>query len=69
MEQLYIKDPNKVTSYSIRDESKMRKSFGGGFRREKRKEVYRDFDEPEGEVQSKPVSKLVVNFLDIWFTR
>lgn len=48
MEQLYIKDPNKVTTYSIRDESKMRKSFGGGFRREKRKEVYRDYDEPEG---------------------
>ena len=46
MEQLYIKDPNKITNYSIREDNKMRKNFGGGFRREKRKEVYRDFDEP-----------------------
>jgi hypothetical protein len=36
MEQLYIKDPNKITSYSFRDDGK-KKSFGGGFRREKRK--------------------------------
>jgi hypothetical protein len=42
MEQLYLKDPNKITNYTIRDDRK--KSFGGGFRREKRKEVYRDFD-------------------------
>lgn len=40
-----MKDPNKITGYFIRDENK-RKSFGGGFRREKRKEVYRDFDAP-----------------------
>ena len=46
MEQLYIKDSNKITNYSIREDNKMRKNFGGGFRREKRKEVYRDFDEP-----------------------
>lgn len=64
IEQLYLRDPNKITNYTIRDEAR-RKSFGGGFRREKRKEVYRDFDEPEGETQSKPVSKLMVNFLDI----
>lgn len=59
-----MKDPNKITNYTIRDENR-RKSFGGGFRREKRKEVYRDFDEPEGETQAKPVSKIMVNFLDI----
>lgn len=63
MDQLYLKDPNKITNYTIRDDR--RKSFGGGFRREKRKEVYRDFDEPEGETQSKPTSKIMVNFLDI----
>ena len=44
MEQIYMKDPNKITNYTIRDDR--RKSFGGGFRREKRKEVYRDYDEP-----------------------
>lgn len=32
MEQLYLKDPFKITNYNIRDESKMRKNFGGGFR-------------------------------------
>jgi hypothetical protein len=63
MEQIYMKDPNKITNYTIRDDR--RKIFGGGFRREKRKEVYRDYDEPEGEVQSKPINKIVVNFLDI----
>lgn len=63
IEQLYLKDPNKITNFIVRDDR--RKSFGGGFRREKRKEVYRDFDEPEGETQVKPVSKIMVNFLDI----
>ena len=33
MEFLYYKDPNKITLYTIRDESKIRKNFGGGFRR------------------------------------
>ncbi len=65
MEQLYIKDPHKITTYSIREDNRMRKNFGGGFRREKRKEVYRDFDEPEGETQTKAVAKKIVNFLDI----
>jgi hypothetical protein len=37
MEQLYLKDPFKITSYYIRDENKMRKNFGGGFRRERRR--------------------------------
>lgn len=41
-----MKDPNKITNFYIRDDK--RKNFGGGFRREKRREVYRDFDEPEG---------------------
>ena len=48
MEILYYKDPSKITSYTIRDESKIRKAFGGVFRREKRREMYKDFDEPEG---------------------
>lgn len=59
-----MKDPNKITGYYIRDENK-RKNFGGGFRREKRKEVYRDFDAPEEEVKSRPGPKIMVNFLDI----
>ena len=29
--------------------------------------MYRDFDEPEGEVQAKVTSKPLINFLDIWF--
>ena len=47
MERLYLQDPNKVTNYFVRDESKMRRAFGGGYRRERRREVYKDLDEPE----------------------
>jgi hypothetical protein len=67
MEQLYNKDPFKITNYYIRDENKARRNFSGGFRREKRKENYRDFDEPEGEVAVKPAAATrgMVNFLDI----
>ncbi len=66
MEQLYLKDPFKITNYNIRDESKMRKNFGGGFKRERRKETYRDFDEPEGETVKKTGnSKPMISFLDI----
>jgi hypothetical protein len=65
MEKLYLKDPFKITKYTIRDESKVQKYYGGGFRREKRKEVYRDFDEPEETVTVRGPSKPLVNFLDI----
>ena len=68
MEQLYNKDPFKITNYYIRDENKVRKNYAGGFRREPRKrENYRDFDEPDQEVVQKPAvaSKSMVNFLDI----
>jgi hypothetical protein len=48
MEQLYNKDPFKITNYYIRDENKVRKNYAGGFRREPRKrDNYRDFDEPD----------------------
>lgn len=64
MEQLYHADPMKITNYSHRDD-RQRKNFGGGFRREKRKEVYRDFDEPEEAVVQRVSTKPIVNFLDI----
>ena len=47
MEQLYNKDPQKITNYYIRDDSKPRKNFTGGYRRDKRRDFYRDYDEPE----------------------
>lgn len=69
MEQLYNKDPFKITNYFIRDENKVRKNYAGGFRREppRKRENYRDFDEPDQETIQKPVvaSRGMVNFLDI----
>lgn len=65
MEQLYLKDPFRISSYTLRDENRVRKNFSGGFKRDRRKENYRDFDEPEGETTSKAVGKPMVNFLDI----
>ena len=65
MEQLYLKDPFKITSYSSRDDNKMRKNFSGGYKRDRRKEPYRDYDEPEGPVTTKVTPKSMVNFLDI----
>jgi hypothetical protein len=54
-----------VTNYYIRDENRMRKNFTGGFKRERRKEPYRDYDEPEGETTAKTSNRAMVNFLDI----
>ena len=65
MEQLYLKDPFKITKYYLRDENKVRKHYSGGYRREKKRETYRDYDEPEGEIVSKVGPKPMVNFLDI----
>lgn len=54
-----------MTNYFIRDENRMRKNFTGGFKRERRKEAYRDYDEPEGETTVKTSNRAMVNFLDI----
>ena len=73
MQQLYLKDPNKITSYYIRDENKPRNSFSSYKYQSKRpinpirRESYRDYDEPEHEVTKKVIvgAKPIVNFLDI----
>ncbi len=67
MDQAYMKDPNKITSLSMRDE---RDSFRGrrpysNFRRGGRRENYKDLDEPEGEKQTKTINKPLINYLDI----
>ena len=72
MQQLYMKDPNKITGFYIRDDNKMKKSYNSNYsymrRQEKKRENYRDFDEPENEAVKKPVvgAKPMINFLDIW---
>lgn len=71
MEQLYLKDPYKITFASLgdRDQKNRGRNFAGGnnhYRRERRKE-YKDFDEPESEKGGKTnfIVKPIVNFLDI----
>ena len=64
MEQAYYADPNKLTSYSSRDERDNNKGRKPGFKRDRRRD-YRDLDEPEGPVLERTSSKPVVNFLDI----
>jgi hypothetical protein len=67
MEQLYLKDPSKITFSSLGDrDQKNRGRNYGNYRKEKRRD-YKDFDEPENE---KPVKNVIgvkppVNFLDI----
>jgi hypothetical protein len=68
MEQLYLKDPFKITFNSLGDRSQGRRGgYQGNFRRENRRREYKDFDEPEAEKQAKGSSgvKALVNFLDI----
>jgi len=56
-----------VTNYFVRDENRVRKAFGGGFRKERRRELYKDLDEPEQEVKAsvRGPTKQLINFLDI----
>lgn len=70
MDQAYIKDSNKITLMSLRDDRdsfRGRRPYNPNFRRGTggRKENYRDFDEPEGEKQTKTVNKPMINYLDI----
>ena len=71
MQQLYMKDPSKITGFYIRDDNKMKKSYNSNYsymrRQEKKRENYRDFDEPENDTVKKPVvgAKPMINFLDI----
>jgi hypothetical protein len=68
MDRLYAEDPQKITFSAFRDQNdRFKKPYTPGFRRDRKKD-YRDFDEPEHEKSSKPVSagnKGMVNFLDI----
>lgn len=67
MEQLYLKDPFKITFSSLRDRNQQpRKFFGDNNYRNRRRE-YKDFDEPEGDKPAKAqqAGKHIVNFLDI----
>ena len=69
MERIYQKDPSKITYLTLRDDRdyRGRRTFTGGFRKEKRREMYKDFDEPEGasDKAQKGAMKPMVNFLDI----
>ena len=71
MQQLYMKDPNKITSYYVRDENRPKGYSSNNRFMPKRppikKENYRDYDEPEHEVTKKVIvgAKPIVNFLDI----
>ena len=70
MEQLYMKDPFKITFSSLKDRNQQnRKFYGEGNYRSRRRE-YKDLDQPEGE-KSKPqvAGKYIVNFLDIWLNK
>ena len=67
MEQLYLKDPSKITFSSLGDPKNRGRNFGtGNYRKDKRRE-YKDFDEPENEKPAKNTYgiKPLVNFLDI----
>jgi hypothetical protein len=67
MEQLYLKDPFKITFSSLKDrDQKNRRFYGEGTYRNRRRE-YKDLDEPEAEKTAKPQygGKPMVNFLDI----
>lgn len=67
MEQLYLKDPFKITFASLGDPKSRNRNYGNNnYRREKRRQ-YKDFDEPEHEkpVKSSYGGKAIVNFLDI----
>ena len=69
MDQAYTKDPHKITLSSLRDDRdsfRGRRPYNPNFRRGgPRRDNYRDFDEPEGEKQTKIVSKPMINYLDI----
>ncbi len=67
MEQLYLKDPFKITFSSLGDQRNRGRNYGAGnYRKDKRRE-YKDFDEPENEKPAKSTfgAKMLVNFLDI----
>lgn len=68
MEQLYLKDPFKITFSSLgdRDQRNRGRNYGGNYRKD-RKRDYRDYDEPENEKPAKSThaAKSMVNFLDI----
>lgn len=67
MDQAYIRDPNKITGLSLRDEFfRGRRPYNPNFRRGGRRENYKDFDEPENEKTIKTVNKPMINYLDIW---
>jgi len=53
-----------LTKYSVKNENKVQK-YNSGYRREKQKEAYRDFDEPEEAVTTQTSIRPLVNFLDI----
>jgi hypothetical protein len=70
MDQAYMRDPNKITLSSLRDDRdsyRGRRPYNPNFRRggPPRRENYKDFDEPEGEKQTKTVAKPMINYLDI----
>mgnify|MGYP007107607786 CR=1 FL=1 len=69
MDQAYIRDPNKITALSLRDDRESfrgRRPYNPNFRRGGRRENYKDFDEPENDKTTKTVNKPMINYLDIW---
>lgn len=69
MEQAYVKDPARITLSSIRDEKDLLKNrkqpYNSSFRRDRRRDTYKDLDEPEGDRVQKVTAKPLINFLDI----
>jgi len=68
MDQAYIRDPNKITALSLRDDRESfrgRRPYNPNFRRGGRRENYKDFDEPENDKTTKTVNKPMINYLDI----
>ena len=68
MDQAYIKDPSKITLSSLRDDKESfrgRRPYNPNYRRGGRRENYKDYDEPEGEKNTKTINKPLINYLDI----
>jgi hypothetical protein len=69
MDQAYMKDPNKITNLSIKEDREhfrgRRPNFNPNYRKGGRRENYKDLDEPEGDKSVKTVKKPLINYLDI----
>lgn len=54
-----------MTLRDDRDSFRSRRPYNPNFRRGGKREGYKDFDEPEGEKQTKTMNKPMINYLDI----